>query len=265
MYTLVLKLLLTPVLIGSATLAGRRWGPAVSGSLIGLPLTSGPVVFVLALTHGPSFAASAATAMMFATLSLVAYSLAYMWLADRGGWQLSLAAGYLAFAVVVIALQSAALSAWPAVLFVVLVIGAGLRIMPQGSTSWDGGTRPPPWDVPARMAAATFLVLLLTSVASALGPRLTGLLSSFPVYATILAVFAHRQRGASAAKLVLRGMTAGLVGCVGFHFVVATLVVRAGVGPAFTLALAIALALQGGSLAVLRQASREPARVPGTE
>ena len=34
---LVLKLLLAPLLIYVVTLAGRRWGPTVSGFLIGLP------------------------------------------------------------------------------------------------------------------------------------------------------------------------------------------------------------------------------------
>jgi hypothetical protein len=36
MDTLALKLVLTPTLIGAASLAGRRWGPAVSGWLVGL-------------------------------------------------------------------------------------------------------------------------------------------------------------------------------------------------------------------------------------
>jgi len=46
---LALKLVLTPAVMVGATLAGRRWGGAVSGWLIGLPLTSGPLVFIVAL------------------------------------------------------------------------------------------------------------------------------------------------------------------------------------------------------------------------
>ena len=44
---LLFKLLLTPVIIGLVSLAGRRWGPAVSGWLVGLPLTSAPVVLFM--------------------------------------------------------------------------------------------------------------------------------------------------------------------------------------------------------------------------
>jgi hypothetical protein len=36
--TLTLKLVLVPTLIGAASLAGRRFGPAVSGPLVALPV-----------------------------------------------------------------------------------------------------------------------------------------------------------------------------------------------------------------------------------
>ncbi|MFI5277868.1 MAG: hypothetical protein ACHQ1E_11410, partial [Ktedonobacterales bacterium] len=84
MTTLVLKLTLTPILIGIASLAGRRWGPAISGWLVGLPLTSGPVIFLLALAHGASFAAAAATGTLAGTLSECVFCLAYGWIAWRG-------------------------------------------------------------------------------------------------------------------------------------------------------------------------------------
>jgi len=45
MGTLALKLTITPFLILAASLASRRWGEAVGGWLVGLPLTSGPVAF----------------------------------------------------------------------------------------------------------------------------------------------------------------------------------------------------------------------------
>ena len=46
MDSFVLKLVLTPTLIGAASLAGRRWGPAVSGWLVGFPFTSAPIALV---------------------------------------------------------------------------------------------------------------------------------------------------------------------------------------------------------------------------
>ncbi len=49
MNLLLLKLVLSPLLLLMATLAVRRWGAAVGGLLVGLPLTSGPVSIFLAL------------------------------------------------------------------------------------------------------------------------------------------------------------------------------------------------------------------------
>ena len=49
MLILAFKLFLTPLLIVSVTLAGRRWGTAVSGLLIGLPLVSAPISFIRSL------------------------------------------------------------------------------------------------------------------------------------------------------------------------------------------------------------------------
>ena len=51
---------------------------------------------------------------------------------------------------------------------------------------------------------------MLTASAGALGPRLTGLLAPFPLYAAVLTVFAHAFDGGDAAASVLRGLLLGL-------------------------------------------------------
>src|SRR5262249_59289494 len=84
--TTLLKVALAPALILLATLAGRRWGPAVGGWLAGLPLTSAPVSFILALEQGPGFAARAALGTLFGLVSLAAFCLAYGKASRRLGW-----------------------------------------------------------------------------------------------------------------------------------------------------------------------------------
>src|SRR5579862_5576796 len=105
MDSLILKLILTPALIGAASLAGRRWGPSVSGWLVGLPLTSGPVSFFLALSHGTGFAAAAAVGTLTGTMSQVPFCLTYGWLGRRLGGPLTLGISYLAFAAATLMLQ----------------------------------------------------------------------------------------------------------------------------------------------------------------
>ncbi|HET8577601.1 MAG TPA: hypothetical protein VFO18_10915 [Methylomirabilota bacterium] len=254
MDSLVLKLVLTPALIGGASLAGRRWGPGVSGWLVGLPLTSAPIAVFLALEQGGGFAATAALGTMAGTISQAAFGVAYAWLALRRGLPAAIAGGILAFAVSTAALQRA--PSFPAALFAaaILALVASLRLMPADRSPGASGSAPlPAWDIPARMAVATAFVLLLTGVAGMLGPRLTGLLAPFPLYAAILAVFAHRLEGPAAAARVLRGLLLGLFGFAGFFLVFAALIESAGIVLAVAAATAVTLALQAGSFWALRQ------------
>jgi hypothetical protein len=92
-----LKPLLVPALIGAVSLAGRRWGPMVSGWLVGLPLTSGPVALFLAVEQGNAFAASAAQGMLTGIISLSAFCFTYSRLAIRFRWLPSILAGWIAY------------------------------------------------------------------------------------------------------------------------------------------------------------------------
>jgi hypothetical protein len=60
MFLLAVKLAVTPLMALAASLAARRWGDAIGGWLVGLPITSGPVAVFLAIEQGPAFAADAA-------------------------------------------------------------------------------------------------------------------------------------------------------------------------------------------------------------
>jgi hypothetical protein len=255
--TFVLKLVLTPALIGTASLAGRRWGPAVSGWLVGIPFTSGPIALFLAMSHGTGFAAAAAAGTMAGTISQAAFGLAYAWLAARLGSAASTAAGTLAFIVSTIALQRVTLPLAPLFALVALALLAALLLMPRARRAARApAPAPPAWDIPARMVVATAFVLLLTGIAPALGPRLTGLLSPFPLYAAVLTVFAHRLQGPAPAVDVLRGLLLGLFAFAGFFLALAALIERAGIGPAFAAAALVTLAIQAIALVALRRGRR---------
>ncbi len=252
MDTLILKLVLTPALIGMASLAGRRFGPAVGGWLVGFPLTSAPVALFLTLSHGPAFAATAAAGTMAGTVSQAAFCLAYSWLAPRHRWPLPLAAGSLAFAAAPAALAPVTLSPLP--LFGIVVTGRALALslMPGGGRARGATTAaqkevtaPLGWDLPARMVVATVFVVLLTGIAPALGPHLTGLLAPFPLYGAVLAVFAHALEGPGPAAALLRGMLTGLFGFAAFFLVLATCLEDWGLVAAFAAAVAVTLAVQG--------------------
>ena len=248
MNTLLLKLIVTPVLIGAASLAGRRWGETLSGWFIGLPLTSGPVCWFLAVEQGTGFAAAAARGCLAGAAAEAGFCLAYGIAARKGGWLGSLAAGTLAFAASAAVLQIAAPPLWILALIVYATLTAALLLMPELATGRAQLPEPPAWDLPARMAVATALVLGLTEIAPLLGARLSGMLATYPLFAAVLAAFAHQQSGDAAAGRVLRGLLIGLFGFTGFFLVLALTIEPLGVAGSFAAATALALLIQGLSL-----------------
>jgi hypothetical protein len=102
---LVFKLLLTPLLIGLAGLADRRWGARVSGWLVGLPLTSAPLIVFVALQLGVAFAAPMAVGILLGLISQAAFCLTYAWLSVRVSWLGSWLIGWAAFAATTVALE----------------------------------------------------------------------------------------------------------------------------------------------------------------
>jgi hypothetical protein len=254
---LVIKLVVTPLLIGGASLAGRRWGHAVGGWLVGLPLTSGPVAFVLAQDQGVRFAAGAAVGMLAGTVSQVAFALAYRHVAGcvRCGWWWPLLAGCLGFAMATVALAALPWSALPTFGLVVAALVAGMGLTRRGAAVAPPVTAPR-WEIPMRMLVATGVVVAITGLAPALGARVAGLLSPFPVFAAVLTIFAHRAHGAVGATGVLDGLLLGLFAPAVF-FLALAMALPAVELVAFAIATVAALVVQAATMLALR---RRPSR-----
>src|SRR3989442_7257654 len=222
-----LKLLLVPSLMAAVTLAGRRWGPTVAGVLVGLPLTSAPVVFLLALEHGTAFAAQSAVGVLVGLVPLGSFYLAYGLLARRGPWPACVAAGWCAYLVAAVALRAAAPSPLTAFLGAVAFLTVVMMLLPRG-TPGGPAARAPSWDIPFRMVTATAVVIALTGLAHALGPRLSGLLAPFPVTGAVLSIFTHRLDGDDAVVRLIRGMGLASFTFAVFFLVLAELLDRRG-------------------------------------
>lgn len=253
MNILTLKLILAPIIIGTASLAGRRWGPAVSGWVVGLPLTSGPVIFFLAISHDIPFAANAIRGTLSGGFSLIAFCLVHAWLATKFNWRIATAGSLSTFSVITLLLQNLSLSLFPLFVLVALVISLGVWLMPKQEAEQVAASTLNQWDIPARILVGTSFILFVTGIAPIIGPRLTGLLTTFPLFAGILAVFAQRQQGADGAIHVLRGLTLGLFAFAGFYLVLGLLIENTSLAVSFGYATLIALIIQGTSLLILRQ------------
>ena len=247
---LAVKLLLTPFLIGGVSLVGRRWGPALAGWLVALPLTSGPVVTYVALEHGVPFGIDVGLGVVSGGFGLCAYAIVYARTATRSGALASYVLATLAFLGCGLLVDIADPRSLPP-----LAIGVGFAMLAAillvPSAPAVRGSRPPVWDLPARVIVGTVLVVGISALAPVLGARLSGLAATYPVYVSTLTLFAHRQDGPGAAMALLRGLVLGLYGWLGFFVILLVLMPAIGALPAFAAAVIAALAIQGISLWLL--------------
>jgi hypothetical protein len=185
-------------------------------------------------------------------ISLVAYVLTYVWLGRKFNWPMTITGSLLVFMFCTAVLQNFTFPLVPIFLIVCVAILLALRLVPNDVMK-EAEAHPGPWDIPARIFIGTSFILLLTAIAPLIGSHLTGLLTTVPLYVSILAVFAHRQQGAAAAAHVLRGLLYGLFAFASFFLILNLLLERTGTTAAFLSAIAVALAIQGISLRVLQQ------------
>jgi hypothetical protein len=248
--TLAPKLILTPLLVAGASLAGRRWGPALSGWLVTLPLTSGPIAFFIAVETGVDVARHAAAGALVGAVAQVGFAAAYSVASGRASWVGSLGVASLAFVVVAAILPPLG----PVSMYAVLAASVALVLWRLGGAGTDDRRRPPApaWDIPARVIVATTLVVAISAAAPLIGGRTAGILATFPVYAAVLATFAHGTRGRAEAGDVLRGLTTGLLGFGAFFLALEWLLGRTGVIESFVGALAVGLVVQAATLPVVR-------------
>jgi hypothetical protein len=260
---LVLKLVLTPLVIGAVTLVGRRWGPRVAGMVVGLPVTTGPVSVFLATERGPAFAAQAATGAVAGLIGTGCFCAAYALAARRRAWPAALVAGLAGLAVATLLLRGAALALPAAVALalgaLVLLWGAVTRL-----TAADGAEeRPTPrgpapaWDLPGRIVVSTTMVAAVTAGAGLLGSRWSGVLSALPVFGAVLGVFTHRREGRTAAVALMRGLIIGCVSAVLFFAVVGTLLAPGAVATAY-LAAALTAVVSGAVVTHLTRPRSAP-------
>jgi hypothetical protein len=254
MSLLLLKLTLAPGLVTATTLAGRRWGPRMAGWLGGLPVVVAPILLAITLEHGRYFGSRAAGGALLGLLSLTGFVLTYGWCARVMGWLPAAALGWLAFLGMTLLLDQVDPPNWVSFVAVCSSFALAAVLLPRAPAEPAGAA--PRFDLLLRAAATAALVLLLTGLAGALGPRLSGLLASFPVLATVLAAFTHVQEGPAAAAQLLRGFAIGLVAFAAFCFAVAELLPVTSVAVAFLASAGIALVAHAVSFGLQRALSR---------
>jgi len=257
---LLAKLVTTPLLMALVTWAARRLGPTASGILVGLPLTSGPVLVFLFLQEGPAFAARAAVGTLLGLISVTAFSVGYGFASARSPWPVALAVGVVAYGISTWDLRRLSPAPVQALGVVLLVLLLSLVALPDPGAV--GRPVMPSGALPLRMVVATAVVVSVTALAQALGPELSGLLAPIPVFTAIVAVLSHRSGGRTVVVKTLRGVIVGNLGCAAFFAVVASELGRRPAGVVFLAASLAGLVLAGLSFLVMRRREERPGDAP---
>jgi hypothetical protein len=254
MILVAIKLPLTPLIMGSATLASRRWGDAVGGWLVGLPVISGPVSVYLLIERGADFAAVAAAGSVSGVISQATFCIGYAL-----GARQNLAAALLCATIAYVAAGAATIASAPPLAVLITLSAVTLffarKFLPAADKA-AARIAAPHWDLPARIIVATALVLAVTAFAGWLGPRVSGLSASYPVIGGGIAAFARLARGPKAGVAALRGMASALYGFIAFFAVIGYGLAALGPLAAYALAVAVALFAQGVTLKWLRRDAR---------
>jgi hypothetical protein len=237
---------------------------------MGLPWITGPVLLVLVLDRGVEFGVAAAIGIELGVICISAFMLAYGLIAAVAGWPLSLAGGVAAFFAGALAVTEPSLQPWltpdavpplwAATGLGVASLGAVLVLLPRPR----GEVRlaaPPWWDIPARMATAAAIVTAVLLSADVLGPRLAGVLATYPTIITTVGAFTHHRWGRDAVWRALRGISASLLGFVAFFLVVGLALPALGIAAAYALAALTALAVTVALLVTHRVRHARAARL----
>ena len=257
---LFFKIGLPVAMIGIVTLASHRYGPAVGGILSAVPAKGGPILLFLALEQNTSFAATSAAASLGGAGGCGVFCLVYALLCRRYSWPIAGAGAYGAFAVTWAVMLP--ISAWglaPAFAVTVAILLISRRLLPAAPPMPRRATSAS--DLPSRMIAGAAMVVFVTTTGPIFGATISGMLTTIPTIAAVMALFTHAQEGPDRTIGVMRGLTHGLLGFAAFLTVVAATLVPLGVWRSFALAGCAVVAVQFVELRSAFRARRPAAEV----
>ncbi|MGA3022003.1 MAG: hypothetical protein ABSE66_04245 [Thermoplasmata archaeon] len=256
---LLLKVAIAPAFIGIVSLIALRYGHRAAGWLVALPINTGTILFILVLTEGTAFAATAALGALLGIVSLSVFAIGYARSAMRYRWPVCLGIAATGFVLATIVLSQAPEMVAVDLVGSVLAVGIVLALLPRCAEPMSSAPAPR-WEIPLRMLTAALLVLAITTAAESLGPRLSGLLSPIPVFTITLVIFTHSRQGPAPVFVFLGGLQYGLFSFAAFCAVVAVLLGPYGLGVAISAGLGAFLGVYGLVRTVLGRFSSRPGK-----
>ncbi len=237
---LALKLGLVAASVLLASMAARRFGHTVSGTLAGMPMIAGPIMGFVLLQPPLAHARAIALATLVSLPAMVLHLALFARVASRLRWPAALAlanAAYLAL--------GALLTAWgpPPALACTLALLApavGLRCMPRVDAQRLAVSIPRA-ELALRVVSALAMAAAIILGAAVFPPAVSGLMLAIPITGNVLPCFTLPRDGAAATAALLTGFVRGLFGFAAFFVSLYWSLGALEPGPAYVLAWAAAL------------------------
>ena len=241
MFLLLLRVCIVPLIVVGGTLAQRRFGNAVGGLLIGLPLTSLPLLWLVALQHGDDFASSMSGAIVLGASAQVVVIWVYAALAPRISPTLALCGALGSFVFMIGALNLLNLSVVLASVVATVGFAVALYWWPHTESGSEETGR---YRLVLRVVISAGFTLFLVTLAGRIGPGFLGLIAALPMMSLTMAFVTHRELGANASAQFLHGVTKGSFSYVASMLVLADMLRTGDIGVAFLCATGVAVVIQ---------------------
>jgi hypothetical protein len=219
MALLILRFTLAPLTILIATLIQRRFGHRSGGRVVGLPLTTGPFLVLVALTQGAMATSTAAHGVVAGQITVVLYCTTYAHICRKVPAWVALPTS-LGVAAIGISIVRFAPTTLIALMIVLTTIALALTTWPRAVGDLDQQPTPLAWELPLRMVVAGLLVGTLTAIDRLVSPYLAGLLSTMPVVLSVLGPSTQIRAGVDATSELLRGTVRSMPGTLMFAAVI---------------------------------------------
>lgn len=214
---LLLKLILVPLFVGLAAIAGRVWGASAAGLISGLPIIAGPIVWFIYYDQGLNFALNASASAIRGVIALSFFCFIYAWCSKQFNWVWSLLISILAYCFIAFCTASTNFSIHIYFQLAIVTIVLHIYFSPKASIKIK---RVPAsnTEIIARMFFALCLVWLITLNAAYLGNIYSGIFATFPIAGSAIALFSHKNHSADHAITSLKSMKYGLLGMLVFFY-----------------------------------------------
>lgn len=262
---LAAKIAAAVVIVILSSRATEKAGPKVGSLIATLPVSTGPVYVFLAMDHDAAFIADCARMSVASSLAMLAYVWGHAYGQRYFATAGSIACALGAWVLAALVLQLRDWSIAEALAIYVITFGGSIHLL-RGFTKAKGPATAPArarYDLLLRAGLVSCVILATTIAGRTFGPKLTGVIATFPtVFTSLILILQPRWGGAFTAAMMVNG----LKGLVGFGLALAVLHFAARVlensAAALVLALAVAVGWNLGLAWLGRRAFRQAVQGP---